>query len=131
MLEEIGYTNINYNNDNRYDIKATNTEGKRVTFEIKEDFSCKKTGNVAVEFGCRGKPSGIETTQANYYVYKLHEPDGNINFYGTIVKELKKAIEEEKYFRTVSGGDKGSNSKNYLFDINDFKKIFVPIMVEN
>lgn len=131
LLEEIKYTNIGYNKNNKYDIKAVNTKGKTVTFELKEDFKCKTTGNVAVEYHYRGKDSGIRTTKANYYAYKLHEPLGSINFYCTIVSRVKKAIEEKRYFFiSENGGDRGSKTKNYIFDINDFKKFMKPIFIK-
>lgn len=39
--------------------------------EVKREMAFKKTGNIAVEFEYRGKPSGIATTDANYWCFKL------------------------------------------------------------
>ena len=105
--------------DNKYDIKAK-INGSSKTFEVKEDFMCVDTGNVAVEYSCRGKPSGISTTEAEFYIYKLETKAKGIHYIVHKVSDLKKMIVDQKYFRFVNGGDKGSNSLNYLFKYNVF-----------
>ena len=110
---------VNYNNDYRYDTLMKLDTGKTIKVEIKEDFTCKRTGNVGVEYSCRGKDSGITTTEAQLYFYKVHTPKGIKNILMT-TKNLKRIISEEKYFRTVNGGDPGSNSLNYLFKLGVF-----------
>jgi len=35
--------------------------------EVKTDFIAKDTGNVFIEYECRGKPSGIAKTNADFY----------------------------------------------------------------
>jgi hypothetical protein len=109
---------LNDNNDNRYDIKMELANGKPFTIEIKEDFTCARTGNVGVEFSCRGKPSGIEVSQADFYMYKVHVTKNIQRLYSIKTEKLKKMIEEEKYFRIVNGGDPGSNSMCYLFKLD-------------
>lgn len=109
---------------NAYDLKMQMENGEVITIEVKEDFSCERTGNVGVEFSCRGKPSGIEVSKADLYIYKVHEPDGNKRLYVIKTSKLKQMIEEEKYFRIVNGGDVGSNSMNYLFKLDVIKKNF-------
>lgn len=110
-----------------YDILAE-IKGKEYKFEVKEDFMCVDTGNVALEFECRGKPSGITISDADYYIYKLVMKDGP-EYILHSTKELKAMIEKKKYFRIVIGGDKGSNTMNYLFKYNAFlrngKHVFV------
>ncbi len=107
------------NNDNRYDILAS-IKGQDWTFEVKEDFTCEKTGNVGLEFKCRGKDSGIAVSQADFYVYKIHTKNGIVyRLYKT--ETLKKMVENQEYFRIVNGGDKGSNSMNYLFKLEVFE----------
>lgn len=114
-------TIIAFEDTNKYDFKAS-IKGKEITFEVKEDFTCETTGNVGLEFSCRGKPSGISVSMADYYIYKLHTKNYGIQFVIHPVKRLKKMIEEEQYFRIVNGGDKGSNSMNYLFKYDTFVK---------
>ena len=85
------------------------------TFEIKEDFRCESTGNIAIEFESRGKPSGINITKADYYLYKIHQPDKKISLYLIPTSDLKKLVEKRSYLRIVKGGDFGSNTLMYLF----------------
>lgn len=107
-----------FNHDNKYDILATIGD-KDYTFEVKEDFTCARTGNVGVEYECRGKASGIAVSKADYYIYKIHTKN-EILFVLMRTTTLKAKIENKKYFRTVNGGDIGSNSLNYLFKLNAF-----------
>jgi hypothetical protein len=127
--EVAGYLNALYNaeilefgNTNKYDIRAR-IKGKEYTFEVKEDFIGERTGNVGLEYSCRGKPSGIETSQADYYIYKLHTQLNGIQIFMCRTTALKRSILEHKYIRTVNGGDPGSNSLNYLFKYNTFVKV--------
>ena len=44
---------------------------KDSTVEVKRDFWTGTTGNIAVEFESRGKPSGISKTKSDYYAFVL------------------------------------------------------------
>ena len=95
ILEKIYTANIlEFSHTNKYDILAE-IKNKKFTFEVKEDFTCEKTGNVGLEFECRGKPSGIQTSQADFYIYKIHAPDGSIGFYLCRTDTLKRMIEND------------------------------------
>lgn len=111
-IKEIGETGA-------YDILASGPNGL-IKFEVKEDFIVQDTGNVALEYECRGKPSGIATTEADYYIYKLNYDNGP-EYVIHSVGELKEMIEKGLYFRDVIGGDWGSRTKMYLFK----KRVFV------
>ena len=111
-------------NNSDYDIRMETPSGKNITIEIKEDFSCARTGNVGVEYECRGRASGIEVSKADFYIYKVHQPDGKKGVYVIQTPQLKKMIENQEYFRTVVGGDPGSFSKNYLFKLDVIKNNF-------
>jgi hypothetical protein len=115
--EKYGTKALEFNNDKRYDIKFQRPTGKIFTVEVKSDYRASETGNSAVEYECRGKPSGINTTQADYWVYKFDN-----NFYIITVTKLKSLITEKRYHRTVIGGDSGSNTKMYLFHLRDFQR---------
>jgi hypothetical protein len=110
-------------NNSDYDLKFK-YHNREITFEIKEDFTCEKTGNIGVEYECRGKLSGISISKAVYYIYKIHRPDGKIGLYIIHTNKLKKMIEDKLWFRKVIGGDKGSNSKNYLFRLDVIEEKF-------
>lgn len=118
-----GHEVIELNNDYRYDIKVKLKTGCVVLIEVKEDFMCKKTGNVAVEFQCRGKPSGIAKSEADYYVYKVHTPEGE-ELFSISKQKLLNLIDTEQYHTIKVGGDSGSETKMYLFSIDTVKENF-------
>lgn len=117
-----GHRVIRYEDTNRYDLEIETKRGKVFTVEVKEDFTCEETGNIGLEFSCRGKPSGISTSVSSHYVYKVHCPDGKVRFYIIKTDDLKKMIARGTYSRIVRGGDKGSNSMNYLWPLATFIK---------
>ncbi len=110
--------NVSFNTDYKYDFRLE-FEGttKPRTYEVKEDFQCGQTGNTVVEYECRGKDSGITTTEADFWIYKLDD-----GFYQISTEKLRGVIKEELYFREVVGGDRGSNTKMYLFRLPTLKK---------
>ncbi len=66
---------MNFNSDFRYDLEV-GQEGERIVdsifkdklIEVKRDSWIHITGNIAIEYESRGKPSGIATTHADYWV---------------------------------------------------------------
>lgn len=50
------------------DVARGLTEG---TVEVKTDERSETTGNIYVEYECRGRPSGIATTKATWWAYAL------------------------------------------------------------
>ena len=107
-----------------FDIAMKWPSGKQVTIEIKEDFTCERTGNIGVEFESWGRKSGIEISKSDFYLYKIHMPGGKIGAYITPTSKLKEMISNRLYHRVVTGGDPGSFSKNYLFYLQDVKDNF-------
>jgi len=83
----------------------------KVFYEVKKDKMTKRTGNVAIEFECSGKPSGISTTKADNYLYFI---EGENVYYEIPVDYIKQVIAENKYKRKVRGGD-DYRSHCYLF----------------
>lgn len=121
ILQDVyGFEILGFDNTNKYDILAK-YKRREYTFEVKEDFMSEDTGNVALEFSCRGKPSGIETSRADFYIYKLHRKNG-VEFVLHTSKTLKDMVKKALYHRIVNGGDPGSNSLNYLFSYAIFVK---------
>ena len=89
---------------------------KTETFELKEDFYCKKSGNVAVEYESRGKESGIKASKAMWWVYKLHLPEKPSDTCVWVLwrkANLLKEVLKEKH-PCKEGGDKGSRTKMSL-----------------
>lgn len=93
---------------------------KSTFYEVKADRMAYKTGNIAIEYECFDKPSGIETTKADYYTYFVLN-NNDYDLYIIPVRKIKSKIRKELYKRIVKGGDY-QKSKLYLFDLNKFKK---------
>tara|TARA_R100001198_G_scaffold61257_1_gene35567 strand:- start:3348 stop:3764 length:417 start_codon:yes stop_codon:yes gene_type:complete len=102
-------SDLEYNNDFKYDLKIGQIAEKWLgqllsgkTLEVKRDFRASQTGKVFVEFFCRGKPSGIATTEADFWAFVI---DGD---YVVILptEDLKEIVEFHKQKGWVmSGGD--------------------------
>lgn len=105
-----------------YDVKAVNTSTNQTfTFEVKKDVKSAKTGRVAVElygYDSNGnkKPSGLEATTADFYVYTF--PDDN-NFYITETSTLKKRWHTCGWYSKLRIGD-GYGAENMLINKDDF-----------
>jgi len=126
------------NNDNRYDIITDDG----TTIEIKND-NQSSTGNIAVEWFCRNKPSCISVTQAYWYVFifpllnevficKTHELKKRI-------KDYQEGIYKENYtsnlfyYDNIAGGDLDNGrkvSKLHLMRREDNKDIFNIIKIK-
>jgi hypothetical protein len=86
------------------------------SFEIKSDYMAHTTGNIAIEIQCRGKDSGITTTESDHWVYKVIEPNLVIIFE---TAKLRKFVEDNmKIYRVIMGGDDNS-SKMMLIPIRE------------
>ena len=75
-----------------------------------------KTGNIAIEYDCWNKPSGIKATESDYWFHNLCIGDEE---YCTLVFKtdtLRKIVDKLDYFKTVSGGDNNA-SKMFLVNI--------------
>jgi len=89
-------------------------------YEVKADRMTYKTNNIAIEYECFNKPSGINTTNADLYVYFEILPIGYI-LYLIPVDYIKKCIIDKKYLKEVKGGD-FNKSKIYLFNKSIFNR---------
>lgn len=124
FFESKGIKFIDKNYTNEYDIKVKEPSGRMFTIEIKEDFMCKDTNNIAIEFYSRGKPSGILVTKADYILYRVHETESLACLYIIKTDKLKQLLVDGKYVRKVSGGDKGSDTRSYLMNLETVKMYF-------
>lgn len=106
---------IEHSSSKGYDLKIIS---KGWTFEVKNDLMAHQTGNIAIEYECRGKPTALAATTAEFWVYKFAG-----QFFAFKTETLKRKIFEEKqYFKAVTGGDAGSNTKMYLVKVVEFVK---------
>ena len=92
-----------------YDLLLKSRYGQ-LKIEVKADRLAWKTGNLAIEYECSGKPSGISSTRADYYLYFVKESGKEDKAFKIPVKDFPKLV---KGCRSVSGGD-GYRSKMYL-----------------
>ena len=79
-----------------------------------------KTGNIALEYECNGKPSGISATQSDYWIHILAKGNKNHCMLVFEVSRLKKIINKYKDTHTRMVGD-GGRSKCVILPI---KKLF-------
>jgi hypothetical protein len=102
-------TNLQLSTCKEFDISA-DWKDRKITFEVKNDLMAAKTGNAAIEYESRGKPSGIAVTEADYLVYKIKKK----YFIFRTKKVREKLLEEKSFFKKVAGGDAGSNTRLFL-----------------
>ena len=93
---------MNYNNDFKYDLELGQLGemliGKLLssrTIEVKFDFGCYRTENFYIEYQSRNKPSGIATTQADYWMLIAASE------YGQRLKQYQEAIQKEDILYAV------------------------------
>jgi hypothetical protein len=87
--------------------------------EVKRDFKAMNTGNIFVEYFCRGKLSGIATSDADFYCYFLSD-DHFIMTTTNRLKEMCRPYLSTK--RDVVGGD-SNTSKGILLPLENFIKL--------
>lgn len=115
-----------HNSDFRYDLKRGQQAERWFaglltgdTIECKRDFKAHKTGRVFVEFECRGKPSGISTSEAEYWVY-IYGPDETdlraILLSTFLLREKVRSLIADK--KVITGGDQNL-SKGVLIELGD------------
>ena len=103
------------NNDSRFDIDLAFGQeaeqyiakmfGGKIEVKTERDL-WKKTGNIAIEYKSRGKPSGISTTQAEQWVQVLSSKGKPLCYIGMETAILKKLARH--YYdkgKTIRGGD--------------------------
>lgn len=108
-----------------YDVRWT-YKGQSGTIECKLDRFTKSTGNIAIEFESRGKPSGIQTTKADNYFYFVADTN---HVYIIPVAQIKKEIKKQSYKRIHRVGDNMAN-RVYLFPEAVFQDFFHEYQVE-
>lgn len=116
ILEKKNYQIISTCDNNKYDIKASR-KNKLVTFEVKADLMSDKTGNYFIEFISFNKPSGIKTTEADFYVLY-----NNNKFHVVSVELINELINDKDYNRILC--NKNKTSMGYIFDCKLVNKYY-------
>lgn len=106
-----------------YDLKIFHTKTRYNLYEVKTDYQIHKTGNIAIEYKCNFKPSGITTSTARYWAI-FETTDAGYTLYIIPRSIINKKIYNREYHKTVSGGDNMA-SKLFLFDKNVFEKYII------
>jgi hypothetical protein len=117
---------MDFNGDFKYDLAlgqlGEGWVGKMLsskTIEVKFDFACYRTGNFYIEYESRGKPSGIATTKADYWMLiastekgvelkkQLRDIEKDDVLYSIMLstEKLKELCRTKYYRKDVSGGD--------------------------
>jgi hypothetical protein len=118
---------MKFNNDKRFDLdlaygqvferKVAEILGQS-KIEVKtEKDKWKTTGNIVIEYESRNKPSGIITTDADYWLHNLAMGDSIVLSLLIKVSTLRKYIATHNP-RSVRGGD-DMTSKLYLIKLTD------------
>tara|TARA_R100001163_G_C5063342_1_gene200603 strand:- start:263 stop:616 length:354 start_codon:yes stop_codon:yes gene_type:complete len=116
---------MDYCSDFKYDLEVGQVKEKELaeilqnkTIEVKTDLMAANTGNVFIEYECRGKPSGLSTTKSDFYCIAIE--------YLLIILPTAKLKEVVRPFlrtsRDVKGGD-DNLSKGILLPIKTLIKL--------
>lgn len=119
------------NGDNRFDIDleygqifekkiADMFQNSKIEVKTERD-KWNSTGNIVIEFESRGKPSGIATTEAEFWFHNLALHGELIMTLVFPVAVLKRYLADNKP-RVVRGGD-DNTSKLYLINLVDLVTI--------
>ena len=92
---------------------------KKIEVKTERDWWA-KTGNIALEYECNGKPSGITATKSDYWIHILATGKKNHCMLVFEVSKLKKIINKYKKDYTRMVGDRNA-SKCVILPI---KKLF-------
>lgn len=91
-----------------------------IKIEVKSDRQASRTGNLAIEYECNRKPSGISSTEADYWIYFIVHPDRD-ECYKIPIHDLRELVKD---CYKVSGGD-GMRSKMYLLNKNKIQNYLI------
>jgi len=97
-----------------YDLISVFERGKIRTVEVKIDYVCKQTGNIAIEYGHRNHLSGILISTADWYVI-IAPP----HIIGMKRRDLLYYLRENE-FKEVNGGD-SDMSRFYLVPLDNLE----------
>jgi len=113
-LDFFKFENFEFNDTGAYDILLD----KRVKIEVKADRLAYATGNLAVEYECRDKPSGISISEAHYYIFFVIHRNAEDDVYIIPTEHLKRMVQGCKI---AYGGDRNASSI-YLLPIKECEK---------
>lgn len=108
-----GWACVEQPRDYRFDFLMVHTDGDALKVEVKRDRKAAQTGNLFIEYECRGKDSGIMTSEADVWTFVIGD-DSLLSIFTPELKALCKGA------RSVSGGD-NHTTKGYLVKVDDVR----------
>jgi hypothetical protein len=83
--------------------------------EVKNDRMIHKTGNLFIEYESRDKPSGLATTTADYWIYRMSELDSSLILPTKALKEVCRVYFKQNIF--IKNGGDNNTSKGFLIPL--------------
>lgn len=115
---------MEYNADFSYDLAVGQMSEKALgdifenrTVEVKADLKAKATGNLFIEYESRGKPSGIATSEADYWCFDI----GHL-FILIETEELKQIVRPLLGTSADKRGGDNNSSKGVLLPLTELIK---------
>jgi len=99
----------------REQMVADMLQDKKIEVKSERDV-WQRTGNIAIEYECYGKPSGINATESDYWFHNLCIGDETFATLVFDTNSLKRIIDNLDYKKSVSGGDNNA-SRMYLLNL--------------
>lgn len=123
-LESLGGIFISDNKNKTHDLVFNFPNKHGVRYEVKTDVLCKPnqdTTNMFIEVESRNGPSGLNVTEADWFImyYKFFNELWYIK-----TDKLRELIRSNNFKITEQAGDEGSNTSGILIPRYQFKKHF-------
>ena len=99
----------------REQMVADMLQNKKIEVKSERDV-WQRTGNIAIEYECYGKPSGINATESDYWFHNLCIGEDTFATLVFDTKNLKRIIDKLDHKKTVSGGDNNA-ARMYLLNL--------------
>jgi hypothetical protein len=127
---------VAFNHDRKFDLQLSQAlvaerrladifaEGRIEKIELKtETWQWEQTGNICIEFRCDGRPSGISTTEADYWVHELRRDDATLVYLMFPVPRLKELARQAiRAGRSRSGAGDGGRFEVALIRLSEILK---------
>lgn len=123
LLNYVEYDKVEYSPKycKGWDVELTH-EGVAVKYEVKADRLAHRTGNLAIEFACNKKPSGITTSESDYYAYFIIREQLEPLLYLIPTSDLKEMMSDPKDGWKVIRGGGGWRSEMILIPMTELEQ---------
>jgi len=90
--------------------------------EVKTDFQAYKTNNIAIEIESRGKPSGIQTSEAKWWIFNIQIPQKDPLLIIVPLERLRQIANKYLHQNRVRMGGDNNTSKLVIVPISEVFK---------